>query len=52
MLPVGGFAAETWAFDGILLATLGLLAIAILPLASLRRYEGRFESAVAGDGLT
>jgi MFS family permease len=36
---VGAFAAEMWAFDGILVATLVLLGIAVLPLARLRRFE-------------
>jgi MFS family permease len=36
---VGAAAAETWAFDGILVATLVLLGIALLPLSRLRRYE-------------
>jgi MFS family permease len=36
---VGAFAAEIWAFDGILVATLVLLGFALLPLARLRRFE-------------
>jgi predicted MFS family arabinose efflux permease len=36
---VGAAAAEAWAFDGILMATLVLLGIALLPLSWLRRYE-------------
>jgi MFS family permease len=36
---VGAFAAELWAFDGILVATLVLLGVALLPLARLRRFE-------------
>jgi MFS family permease len=36
---IGGFAAEWRGFDGLLLATFGLLLIAILPLAQLRRQE-------------
>jgi hypothetical protein len=36
---VGAFAAELWAFDGILVATLVLLGIAVVPLARLRRFE-------------
>ena len=36
---VGAFAAELWAFDGILVATLVLLGIALLPLSRLRRFE-------------
>jgi MFS family permease len=46
---IGGVAAEGWAFDGILVATLGLLVIALLPLANLRRYEERFETSAASD---
>ncbi|CAN5744269.1 hypothetical protein BH23CHL8_BH23CHL8_13200 [soil metagenome] len=44
---VGGVAAELWAFDGILMATLVLLALALLPLANLRRFEFRFEASPA-----
>ncbi len=40
---VGAAAAEAWAFDGILLATLVLLAIALMPLARLRRFEFQFQ---------
>jgi MFS family permease len=36
---IGAFAAEAWALDGILIATLLLMAVALLPLAWLRRYE-------------
>ncbi len=36
---VGGYAAEWRGFDGLLLATFGLLAVAIFPLAVLRRQE-------------
>jgi MFS family permease len=36
---LGGVAAELWAFDGILGASLVLLAAALLPLARLRRFE-------------
>ncbi|HKZ90770.1 MAG TPA: MFS transporter [Candidatus Limnocylindrales bacterium] len=50
---VGALAAESWAFDGILLATLALLAIALLPLSHLRRYEIDVPVSTAGDaGLT
>ena len=46
---IGGVAAELWALDGILLATLVMLTIALLPLSRLSRFEYRFErSAVAG----
>jgi MFS family permease len=36
---VGGFAAENRGIDGILIASVVLLAVAILPLFALRRYE-------------
>ncbi len=36
---VGAVAAEAAAFDGILVATLVLLGVALLPLSRLRRYE-------------
>jgi predicted MFS family arabinose efflux permease len=36
---IGAAAAELWAFDGILVATLALLAVALLPLSRLRRFE-------------
>ncbi len=36
---VGGLAAETRGIDGILIASVVLLGVAILPLLSLRRYE-------------
>jgi predicted MFS family arabinose efflux permease len=45
---LGGVAAERWAFDGILIATLALLAVAILPLARLRGYEHRFTAQASG----
>jgi MFS family permease len=41
---IGGVAAKAWALDGILLATLLLMGIALVPLARLRRFEFRFES--------
>ena len=40
---LGGVAAEKAAIDGLLIATLVLMGIAILPLYYLRRYEHRFE---------
>jgi MFS family permease len=36
---LGAAAAELWALDGILAATLLLMAVALLPLARLRRFE-------------
>jgi MFS family permease len=40
---IGGAAADQWAFDGILVATLLLMGIAVVPLSRLRRFESRFE---------
>ena len=45
---IGGIAAERAAVDGILVATLALLAVAILPLGQLRMFEHRFEPAPGG----
>ena len=36
---IGGQAAEWRGFDGLLLATFGLLLLAVVPLAQLRRHE-------------
>jgi MFS family permease len=36
---LGGFAAEAWGLDGIFGVALVLLAVALVPLAHLRRYE-------------
>jgi MFS family permease len=44
---IGGAAADAWAFDGILLATLVLMGIALVPLSRLRRFETRFEPSPA-----
>jgi MFS family permease len=44
---IGGIASEAFAFDGILLATLVLLAIALAPLFRLRAFEHRFELSPA-----
>jgi len=44
---IGATAAELWAFDGILMATLLLQGIALLPLARLRRFEFRFQPTPA-----
>jgi predicted MFS family arabinose efflux permease len=46
---IGGLAAERWAFDGILVATFVLLGVALVPLATLRRFESRFEARMATD---
>ena len=40
---VGGYAAEHAAIDGLLIATLLLMGIALLPLFQLRQFEHRFE---------
>ncbi len=44
---IGAVAAEAWAFDGILMATLLLQGIALLPLARLRRFEFEFQATPA-----
>ena len=44
---VGGLAAESWAFDGILVATFVLMGIALVPLSRLRRFEARIEPSPA-----
>jgi hypothetical protein len=36
---IGGVAADWRGFDGLLIATFGLLAIAVIPLVRLRRFE-------------
>jgi predicted MFS family arabinose efflux permease len=36
---IGGFAADLRGIDGLLVATMALLLIALLPLAQLRRHE-------------
>jgi MFS family permease len=36
---IGAAAAEVWALDGIFIATLALLGVALIPLARLRRFE-------------
>ncbi len=46
---IGAAAAELWAFDGILVATLLLQAIALMPLSRLRRFEFHFQ-ATPGSG--
>jgi MFS family permease len=40
---IGAVAAELWAFDGILVATLLLQAVALMPLSRLRRFEFQFQ---------
>jgi MFS family permease len=42
---VGGVAAQGWGLDGIFAASLVLLAVAVLPLSHLRRYEHRVGTA-------
>lgn len=44
---IGAAAAETLAFDGILVATLLLQGVALLPLARLRRFEFEFQPTPA-----
>jgi MFS family permease len=47
---IGGFAAEWGGIDGMLLATFALLAVALLPLANLRRQEHEIDgTAVIGE---
>jgi hypothetical protein len=45
---IGGEASDRFAFDGILLATLVLLGVALAPLFQLRGWEHRFEPAPGG----
>jgi MFS family permease len=45
---VGGFAAEEFGFDGILVATIVLMVVALPPLLQLRLFEHRFEPAPGG----
>jgi MFS family permease len=45
---LGGFASDAFAFDGILVATLVLLGIALLPLFQLRSWEHRFVPSQGG----
>ena len=42
---IGGFAAERAAIDGLLVATLFMMGVALLPLYYLRRYEHRLDGA-------
>ncbi len=44
---IGGAAADQWAFDGILVATLLLMGVAVVPLSHLRRFEAAFEPSPA-----
>jgi MFS family permease len=44
---IGAVAASLWALDGILIATLVLLGVALLPLARLRRFEFAFQATPA-----
>ncbi|MGD8684071.1 MAG: MFS transporter [Chloroflexota bacterium] len=46
---IGAAAAEAYAFDGILMATLALQGVALLPLARLRRFELLFQATPASD---
>ena len=42
---VGGFAADRAAIDGLLIATLVMMGIALLPLYQLRQYEHHLRGA-------
>ena len=44
---IGGVASDAFAFDGILLATLVLMVVAVVPLSRLRAYEHHFDAGVA-----
>lgn len=44
---IGAAAADRWAFNGILMATLVLQVVALMPLARLRQFEFRFQSSPA-----
>jgi len=46
---IGGFAAEARGIDGMLIATAVLLAVALIPLAQLRRDEDAFDHDGTGD---
>ncbi len=45
---IGGFAVESFGFDGILVATFILMAVALPPLYQLRLFEHRFKPAPGG----
>ncbi len=45
---IGGVASDAFSFDGILLATLVLMAVAMIPLFRLRSFEHHFEPGVGG----
>ncbi len=45
-LLLGGAVADWGALDGIFLATLALLVIALIPLSLLRRFESSFAAPV------
>ncbi|HYN68983.1 MAG TPA: MFS transporter, partial [Candidatus Eisenbacteria bacterium] len=50
---IAGFAANAFGLDGVLVASLVLLGIAVVPLGSLRRYEhylGPERAEVLGPG--
>lgn len=49
---IGGFAAEARGIDGMLIATAVLLAVALVPLAQLRRDEETIDSGGAGSPTT
>ena len=45
---IGGVAAEEFGFDGILVATIVLMGVALPPLFQLRLFEHRFEPSTGG----
>jgi MFS family permease len=45
---IGGIASDAWAFDGILIATLVLMGVAVIPLFRLRAFEHHFEAGPGG----
>lgn len=49
---VGGWAADRAGFDGLFLATLLFIVIAVIPLYWLRRYEHEFEAGPSGSQPT
>jgi MFS family permease len=47
---VGGVAAQWAGLDGVFVASLGLLALAIVPISSLRRFEHQVRTPAGGHG--
>ena len=48
---IGGFAADARGIDGMLVATLALLLVALIPLAQLRRDEEALQGAIGEHGV-